>query len=89
MAKTNHWRALAAAAGMLVAGGLLLLIMLVVEARPAEATFPGKPGKIAYSAPTEPIARSTPSNRAVGVSSISQTTLRATTILPTHPAAKR
>ena len=23
--------------------------MLVVEARPAEATFPGKPGKIAYS----------------------------------------
>jgi hypothetical protein len=49
MAKTDHWGALAAAAGALVAGGLLLLIMLVVvEARPAEATFPGKSGKIAY-----------------------------------------
>jgi hypothetical protein len=49
MAKTNHWGALAAAAGTLVAVGMLLLIMLVVvEARPAEATFPGKPGKIAY-----------------------------------------
>jgi Tol biopolymer transport system component len=32
-----------------VAVGLLLLIMLVVvEAQPAEATFPGKSGKIAY-----------------------------------------
>jgi len=50
MAKTNHWGALAAAAGALVAVGLVLLIVLViVEARPAEATFPGKPGKIAYS----------------------------------------
>jgi WD40-like Beta Propeller Repeat len=49
MAKTNHRGALAAAAGTLVAVGLVLLIMLVVvEARPAEATFPGKPGKIAY-----------------------------------------
>jgi hypothetical protein len=49
MAKTNHWSVLAPAAGTLVAVGLLLLIMLVVvEARPAGATFPGKPGKIAY-----------------------------------------
>src|SRR5215210_101438 len=49
MAKTNHWGPLAAASGTLVAVGLLVLIMLVVvEARPAEATFPGKPGKIAY-----------------------------------------
>src|SRR5919112_1449620 len=48
MAKTDHWGALAAAAGTLVAVGLILLIMLVVEAQPAEATFPGKPGKIAY-----------------------------------------
>jgi Tol biopolymer transport system component len=32
-----------------VAVGLVVLIMLVVvEAGPAEATFPGKPGKIAY-----------------------------------------
>jgi len=50
MAKTNHWGALAAAAGTLVAVGLVVLIMLVVvEAQPAEATFPGKPGKIVYS----------------------------------------
>ena len=50
MAKTNPWGALAAAAGTLVAVGLVVLIMLVVvEARPAEATFPGKPAKIAYS----------------------------------------
>src|SRR5215208_6357909 len=49
MAKTYHWGALAAAAGTLVAVGLVVLIMLVVvEAGPAEATFPGKPGKIAY-----------------------------------------
>ena len=50
MAKTNHWGPLAPVAGTLVAVGLVLLIMLmVVEVRPAEATFPGKSGKIAYS----------------------------------------
>ena len=48
IAKTNHLGSLAAAVGALVAVGLLLLIMVVVEAGPAEATFPGKPGKIAY-----------------------------------------
>ena len=48
MANTNHFGALAAA-GTLVAVGLVLLIMVVVEASPAEATFPGNPGKIAYS----------------------------------------
>jgi hypothetical protein len=48
--KTNHVGTLAAAAGALVAAGLLVLMLLVVvEARPAEATFPGKNGKIAYS----------------------------------------
>jgi Tol biopolymer transport system component len=47
MAKRNPWGALAAAAGTLLAVGLLVLIMVVVEAHPAEATFPGKPGKIA------------------------------------------
>jgi TolB protein len=47
MAKTDHWGPLAAAAGTLVAVGLLMLIM-VVEVRPAEATFPGKNGKIAF-----------------------------------------
>src|SRR5215212_9282358 len=49
MSKTNHLGALAAA-GTLVAVGLVVLIMVVVEASPAEATFPGNPGKIAYSA---------------------------------------
>src|SRR5215213_6117265 len=48
MTKTNHLGALAAA-GTLVAVGLVVLIMVVVEASPAEATFPGNPGKIAYS----------------------------------------
>src|SRR5215208_3254801 len=48
MTKTNHLRALEAA-GTLVVVGLVLLIMVVVAASPAEATFPGNPGKIAYS----------------------------------------
>src|SRR5215212_10007506 len=48
MAKTNHLGALEAA-GTLVAVGLVVLIMMVVEASPAEATFPANPGKIAYS----------------------------------------
>ena len=45
MSKTNHLGALAAA-GTLVAVGLVLLTMVVVEASPAEATFPANPGKI-------------------------------------------
>src|SRR5215208_397097 len=49
MTKTNHLRALEAASGTLVAVGLVVLIMVVVEASPAEATFPANPGKIAYS----------------------------------------
>ncbi len=50
MAKsTNHLGALTAAVGLLVAVGLLIvLMMLVIEARLAEATFPGQNGKIAY-----------------------------------------
>jgi len=49
MAKTNHWGALAAAAGVLAAVGMLVLMLLVVgEVRPAEATFPGKNGDIVY-----------------------------------------
>jgi Tol biopolymer transport system component len=47
MVKTNPLGALAA--GALVAVGLLVVMLLVVEARPAEATFPGKNGRIAYS----------------------------------------
>lgn len=55
--KTNHWGAVSEAAGTLVALGLLLTIMLVVlEARPAEATFPGKSGKLAYSGEEGPNA---------------------------------
>jgi hypothetical protein len=50
MARTNHVVALVAAAGVVAAAGLLVLIVLVVQARSAEATAPGTPGKIAYSA---------------------------------------
>jgi Tol biopolymer transport system component len=46
IAKTNHLGALAAAVGALVAVGLLVLML--VDVRPAQATFPGKPAKIAY-----------------------------------------
>jgi len=56
VAKSNHWGALGAAVGTLVAVALLLTIMVLVEARPAEATFPGKPGKIAYSGDAGPNA---------------------------------
>ena len=40
---------LVAAVGVLLAVGLLMLILLAVEAGPAEATFSGKSGKIAYT----------------------------------------
>jgi hypothetical protein len=45
--RLNHLRAalLTAAAGLLAAVGLLV----VLYAQPAEANFPGKPGKIAFS----------------------------------------
>ena len=50
MAQTNRFGALAAVAGAsLVAVGLVVIIMLVVEVHPAEATFPGKNGKMAFS----------------------------------------
>jgi len=50
VAKTNRFGALAAVArATLVAVGLVVLIMLVVEVQPAEAAFPGKNGKMAYS----------------------------------------
>jgi dipeptidyl aminopeptidase/acylaminoacyl peptidase len=48
MAKTNHLRALAAAARVLAAVGMLMAVMLVVS-EPAEAAFPGQNGKIAFS----------------------------------------
>ena len=46
---TKQLGAVATAAGALVAVGLLMLIMVVVEAGPAEATFPVKNGRIAYN----------------------------------------
>ena len=60
MAKTNHGP-LAAAAGTLVVMGLrltliLTLMLVVFEANPAEATFPAKSGKIAYSGDEGPNA---------------------------------
>src|SRR5829696_4529056 len=48
MSRANRLGALAAAVGVLLAVGLLRLILLAVEAEPAEATFPGKNGKIAF-----------------------------------------
>jgi TolB protein len=45
--------ALAVATGTLVAVGLLVLMMVLVEAQPAEATFPGQNGRIAYSSLTK------------------------------------
>ncbi len=50
MVKTNPLGALAAAVGALVAVGLLVLMLVVVQPRPAGATFPGPNGKIAYAA---------------------------------------
>jgi TolB protein len=47
VAKTKYVGALAA--GALVAVGLLVLMMLMVGGRPAEATFPGENGRIAYT----------------------------------------
>jgi hypothetical protein len=52
MAKINRLGPLAAVVGLLAAVGLLVL--MVVEAQPAEAIFPGKNGKIAYVTLTAP-----------------------------------
>jgi Tol biopolymer transport system component len=49
MVKTNPLGTLVAAGGALVAVGLLVLMLVIVEARPAEATFPGQNGRIAYA----------------------------------------
>jgi hypothetical protein len=83
MAKTNHWGALAPAAGTLVAVGLLVLIMVVVEASPAEATFPGNPGKkIAYSGYDGQHFEIYSINPGGGARSNLPTTPRTTTTLP-------
>jgi Tol biopolymer transport system component len=48
LGKTNPLAVLLAVAGAAVVAVGLVVLMLVVEARPGEATFPGKNGKIAY-----------------------------------------
>ncbi len=48
IAKSKHLGSLVATGAALVAVGMLVLMVVVVEAGPAGATFPGKPGKIAY-----------------------------------------
>jgi hypothetical protein len=50
MVKTNPSGVLAAAGAALVGVGLLALMLVVVQARPAGATFPGPNGKIAHAA---------------------------------------
>ena len=89
MTKTNHLGALAAS-GTLVAVGLVVLIMVVVEASPAQATFPANPGKIAYSGRHGQDFEIYTINSGGGeLDSTSQTTLRTNTTLPTHPVATR
>jgi hypothetical protein len=50
MAQTKHFGPLAAAAGALVAVALLVLVLVLVNPQTAEATLPGKNGRIAYAA---------------------------------------
>jgi hypothetical protein len=89
MTKTNHLGALAAASGTLVVVGLVVLIMVVVEASPAEATFPANPGKIAYSAHHGQDFEIYTINPGGELDSTSQTTLRLTTRLPTRLVVRR
>jgi TolB protein len=49
MTRTTHFGALAAVAGATLVAVGLLVMLVVVEVRPAEAAFPGKNGRIAYS----------------------------------------
>jgi hypothetical protein len=50
MWKISRLEALVVAAGALVAVGLLVLMMVLVEAQPAEATFPGQNGRMLITA---------------------------------------
>jgi hypothetical protein len=89
MAKTSDRGALAATAGTLMAVGLVVLML--VDVRPAGATFPGKPGKIAYEGLDAPngdyeIYTINPGGE---VRSNLPTMLRATPSLPTRPAGRR
>jgi hypothetical protein len=89
MAKTDPRGIVAARAGTLLAVGLVVLIMVVLEAHPARATFPGKPGKIAYDAFDGQDYEIYTINPDGGVGSNLPTTLRTTTTLPTRPVARR
>ena len=74
MAKTNH------SFGTLAAVGMLMLV--VVQARPAEATFPGKHGKIAYMRHDGNDYEIYTINPPEGRPSTSPTTIPPTSILP-------
>jgi hypothetical protein len=85
--------ALAAAVGVLLAVGLLIL--LAVEVGLAEATFPGKPGKIAYHGYDGNDYEIYSINAGGGGkvqltdNSMDATTLWTISNLPTRPVAKR
>jgi hypothetical protein len=87
--RLSHFRAalLAAAGGLLAAVGLLV----VLYAQPAEANYPGKSGKIAYTGydgnDPEIYTITTPSRLTEGASSNLQPTVKPTISLPTVPAA--
>ena len=89
MAKTIHWGTPAAAGTLVAVGLLLLMVLVVVESRPAEATFPGKSGKIAYSGYDGQDYEIYSIAPAVEVGSNSPTTLGATTSLATRQVASR
>jgi hypothetical protein len=90
VAKTNRFGALAAVAGAsLVAVGLVVIIMLVVEVHPAEAAFPGKNGKMAFSGRQGEEWTIYTINATGGYRFKSPTTRRKTASLLTHPTARR
>ena len=74
-----------AAAGLLAAMGLLV----VLYAQPAEANYPGKPGKIAYTAYDGNDQEIYTINAGGGARNNSPTTPRLTNTLTTHLTARR
>jgi hypothetical protein len=84
--RLDHLKAtlLAAAAGLLAAAGLVV----VLYAQPAEANYPGKPGKIASAGNDGNDLEIFTINPTVGTSSQSPTTVHPTTFLPTRLRAR-
>jgi metal-dependent amidase/aminoacylase/carboxypeptidase family protein len=83
--RLDHLKAalLAAAAELLAAAGLVVLY-----AQPAEANYPGKPGKIASAGNDGNDLEIFTINPTVGTSSQSPTTVHPTTFLPTRLRAR-